>query len=76
MAELQRIVARGDAGFCRDELMAWCDEAGLDYVFGLSRNARLLRWLAKTLHKSRRRCAATGKASRRFRERGYRTRTS
>ena len=89
VAELQRIVAqiraawpatrilvRGDAGFCRDELMAWCEDEGLDYVFGLARNPRLQRWLAKALRKSRRRCAATGKASRRFRERGYRTRTS
>ena len=56
--------------------MAGCEEAGLDYVFGLARNPRLERWLAKALRKSRRRCAATGKASRRFRERRYRTRTS
>ena len=89
VAELQRIVAqiraawpatrilvRGDAGFCRDDLMAGCEEAGLDYVFGLARNPRLERWLAKALRTSRRRCAATGKASRRFRERRYRTRTS
>ena len=32
---------RGDAGFCRDELMAWCEAAeGVDYVFGLAQNAR------------------------------------
>ena len=54
----------------------WCEEAGLDDVFGLARNARLQWWLAKALRTSRRRCAATGKASRRFRERRYRTRTS
>ena len=71
-----RILVRGDAGFCRDDLMAWCEADGLDYVFGLARNARLQRWLAKALRKSRRRCAATGRASRRFRERRWRTRTS
>ena len=71
-----RILVRGDAGFCRDDLMAWCEANGLDYVFGLARNARLQRWLAKALRKSRRRCAATGRASRRFRERRWRTRTS
>ncbi len=33
-----RVVVRGDAGFCRDELMAWCKAAeGVDYVFGLER---------------------------------------
>ena len=71
-----RILVRGDAGFCRDDLMAWCEAANLDYVFGLARNSRLQRWLAKALRKSRRRCAATGRASRRFREQRWRTRTS
>ena len=69
-----RILVRGDAGFCRDDLCAWCEKAGLDYVFGVARNPRLERWLAKALHKSRRRCVATGRASRRFRERRWRTR--
>ncbi len=42
-----RVVVRGDAGFCRDELMAWCEAAeGVDYVFGLAQNARLKRALA------------------------------
>ena len=50
-----RILVRGDAGFCRDDLMAWCEEEGLDYVFGLARNPRLQRWLGKALGKSRRR---------------------
>ena len=63
-----RILVRGDSGFCRDDLMTWCEEAGLDYVFGLARNPRLEQWLAKALYKSRRRCAVTEKASRRFRE--------
>ncbi len=41
-------VVRGDAGFCRDELMAWCEAAeGVDYVFGLAQNARLKRALAQ-----------------------------
>ena len=43
-----RVVVRGDAGFCRDELMAWCEAAeGVDYVFGLAQNARLKRALAQ-----------------------------
>jgi len=80
VAELQRIVAqirrrwpgtrilvRGDAGFCREAILAWCEAHAVDYVFGLARNARLQRWLAKALGKSRRRCAATGRASRRLR---------
>ena len=71
-----RIRVRGDAGFCREDILRWCEDAGLEYVFGLARNARLEPWLAKALHKSRRRGAATGRASRRFRECRYRTLTS
>src|SRR2546422_342258 len=36
-----KMVLRGDAGFSREKLMAWCDSEGIDYVFGLAQNARL-----------------------------------
>jgi hypothetical protein len=35
------IVLRGDSGFCREELMAGCENHQVDYVFGLARNVRL-----------------------------------
>lgn len=36
-----KIVLRGDSGFCRDELMTWCETNQVDYVLGLARNTRL-----------------------------------
>ena len=36
-----RILLRADSGFARDELMTWCEHNGVDFVFGLARNARL-----------------------------------
>ena len=36
-----RILLRGDSGFAREVLMAWCEVNRVDYVFGLARNARL-----------------------------------
>ena len=36
-----KILLRGDGGFCREKLMAWCEREGMDYVFGLSQNDRL-----------------------------------
>jgi hypothetical protein len=36
-----RLILRADSGFARDELMEWCEESGVDFVFGLARNARL-----------------------------------
>jgi hypothetical protein len=35
------LILRADSGFARDELMAWCEQSGVDFVFGLARNARL-----------------------------------
>ena len=32
---------RGDSGFAREELMAWCEAHGVGYVLGLARNVRL-----------------------------------
>jgi hypothetical protein len=37
-----RIVLRADSGFAREALMAWCEAHGVDYLFGLARNARLV----------------------------------
>ena len=70
-----KILVRGDSGFCREPIMTWCEGNGVDYVLGLARNARLQKRIDKALRKSRRRCAASGQASRRFREfRGRSTR--
>jgi hypothetical protein len=36
-----RILLRGDSGFAREALMAWCEANRVDYLFGLARNERL-----------------------------------
>ena len=36
-----RIVFRGDSGFCRQRILNYCERAGVDYIVGLARNARL-----------------------------------
>ena len=40
---------RADSGFCREELMAWCEAHGVHYVFGLARNPRLEALIADEL---------------------------
>jgi hypothetical protein len=32
-----KIILRGDSGFCRNELMSWCENNSVDFVFGLAR---------------------------------------
>ena len=70
------IVIRGDAGFCREELMAWCEGNGVDYLLGLAKNPRLVEAIAAALERVATRYAQTGKAAREFVERRYRTRES
>src|SRR3982750_620870 len=36
-----RILLRADSGFARDDLMAWCEANGVDFLFGLAKNERL-----------------------------------
>ncbi len=70
------IVLRGDSGFCRDELMSWCEQHRVDYAFGFAKNSRLLKSIRKQMHKAQRRHAETGKPARVFHQFRYRTRDS
>lgn len=36
-----RIIVRGDSGFCRQNLIRWCERSHVGYILGLARNARL-----------------------------------
>jgi hypothetical protein len=70
---LVRITLRADSGFCRDALMTWCEGHGVDYVFGLAKNARLTALITGELAQAAARCAARGQAARVFAERTYET---
>jgi hypothetical protein len=70
------IVLRGDSGFCREPLMAWCESAGVDYLFGLARNARLCRIIGAELQWAKLEHEKTHQAARTFTEFAYRTKTS
>jgi Transposase DDE domain group 1 len=63
-----RIILRADSGFAREELMAWCETNGVDYLFGLARNGRLAREIAPEMEAARQEAEATGKACRRFKD--------
>ena len=71
-----RIVVRGDSGFCREELMAWCEAEGVEYVLGLAKNERLKKKIQKELKKAERQYRETGRAARIFKQFYYKTRKS
>ena len=68
-----RIVLRGDSGFCREAIMAWCENNGVDYILGLAKNTRLGGLIEEELAEAKRRYEETGEAARVFSEFGYRT---
>ena len=81
-AELKRIVGairakwpgvsmliRGDSGFCRGPIMAWCDEEeGVDYLLGMAKNKRLLAANAEELAQAKARFAVTALPARLFKD--------
>jgi hypothetical protein len=68
-----QIIVRGDSGFARDDLMTWCEDNGVDYIFGLPRNSRLVSRINKQLKKAKTRYWKTQKAARYYRDFRYRT---
>jgi hypothetical protein len=71
-----RIVLRADSGFCREELMAWCETNNVDYLFGLARNQRLRRIIGAQMQQARVLHQTAGKAARVFTGFAYITRKS
>jgi hypothetical protein len=61
-----RVLLRADAGFARDALMTWCELNGVDYLFGLARNRRLVGAIATELAQAREQSQASGRPARRF----------
>ena len=68
-----RITVRADSGFCRDELLTWCEAHAVDYVIGLQRNSRLVAAVADALAEGTAACAQSGAPERAFRDVTYRT---
>jgi hypothetical protein len=68
-----KITLRGDSGFCREELMSWCESHQVDYVLGLAQNERLKAAIALELEQAAAEYAATGQAARVFKEFTYQT---
>jgi hypothetical protein len=73
-----RVIIRGDSGFCREEIMAWCEaQPEVYYCLGLSKNSVLIGRLGPALAQARARYCLTGASGvREFAEFEYRTHAS
>ena len=68
-----KILLRGDGGFCREKLMAWCEQEGMDYIFGLAQNERLRKQIAPQTMQAQQLYEATKAPARVFTEFLYAT---
>jgi Transposase DDE domain group 1 len=68
-----KILIRADSGFCREEIMAWCEANAVDFVLGLARNERLVEMVQYQLGMAQCAFAASLKSERVYGELEYRT---
>ena len=66
-----KIILRGDSGFCRNELMSWCENNGVEFVFGLARNQRLRKIIGAEMHAATQQWNQTSRPARVFNEFQY-----
>jgi len=71
-----RILLRADSGFAREGLMAWCEHNGVDYLFGLAKNSRLVGEIEGELAAAQEQSQKTEKPARRFKDFTWQTRQS
>jgi hypothetical protein len=71
-----RIVLRADSEFAREALMKWCELNGVDFLFGLAKNKRLVAEIAAELAVAEEDSKATDQPARRFKEFQWSTRDS
>ncbi len=68
-----KIIIRADSGFCRDELMVWCEANEIDYVLGLAKNERLKKEIAQELQQAEAQFSHTQQPARLFKDFRYQT---
>jgi hypothetical protein len=71
-----RILLRADSGFARDDLMSWCEANGVDFVFGLPQNERLIAEIKDELARAEAKSRRSGEPSRSFKQFMWTTRRS
>ncbi len=68
-----KIVIRADSGFCREEIMAWCEANDVDFVLGLAKNERLIQEIESELAQAKCQYHDTRQAARVFKDFDYQT---
>jgi hypothetical protein len=48
-----QIIFRADGGFCRDDMLTWCERKGISFIVGMAKNAVLLRGAKTAIAKAK-----------------------
>jgi hypothetical protein len=68
-----KLLIRADSGFCRDDMMSWCEANSVDYVLGLAKNERLKKEIAEETQQAETLFNQTKQPSRVFKDFRYQT---
>ncbi len=68
-----RIIVRGDSGFCREDIMVWCEDNDVHFLVGVARNNRLAGEIEEELALAKALYQCSDKASRVFKDFCYKT---
>ncbi len=71
-----KIIVRADSGFCRENILNWCETNNVDYIIGLAKNKRLNKKISKQVYATKKKFEKTGKSARVFTWFYYQTLTS
>lgn len=67
------IIVRGDSGFCREDIMIWCEDNDVDFLIGLAKNNRLAKDIEEEMVLAKALYQCSGNASRVFKDFCYKT---
>lgn len=68
-----KIIVRGDSGFCREDIMIWCEDNDVDFLLGLAKNNRLGKEIEEEMALAKALYQCRGRASRVFKDFCYKT---
>jgi len=73
-----KLILRGDSGFCREEIMHWCEseDGKIDYILGLAKNDRLKETVTSAMAEAKAQYEATEQPARVYKDFTYQTRKS
>ena len=71
-----RIILRGDSGFCRTDILEWCEQNDIYYIIGLPKNRRLTRAIGGSIQAVADAWKKTGEPQRIFRDIRYKTKNT